>query len=423
MTSGEAFQIVVLLILLIFSAFFSASETAIFSLNYLEREKLSSFLLRRKHRGKRYEKFAGLLMDSPDKVLITILTGNMIVNIFASSLSEAIGDEYFRLSSPIYTIIIMSGILLVLGEMTPKNIAVKNSLPFSKFASLFLYYFHLLLYPVTVFLNVVKDFFLSLFPVVEENEEKKKIALIRSAVSIGFSEGIISDYELKLLESFVSFRDETASDVMLPRNMIKGIEILTPVNDVLKILEREEDFRGFSLIPVYRNDLDHIAGYIDVKDLIGLKLGLERVDSLSSLIKPVHPVPESKKLIDLMREMKALDTGMSLIVDEYGGSAGIVTFQSLVKSIFDYFYSMEDKKITKVDDYTFVVPGDTMISYINKLCNSDMHSESKTIAGFIMEQTGNIPGKGTVIRFENFEIEIEDVSKNKINSVIIRKVN
>ncbi len=423
MTGEDTIQIIVLFILLVFSAFFSASETAIFSLNYIEREKLSTFLLKKRGTKGRYEKFAGLLMQSPDKILITILTGNMIVNIFASSVSEIIGYNFFKFPSPIYTIVIMSGILLVLGEMTPKNIAVRNSLAFSKFASRVLYYFHILLYPVTVFLNLVKDFFLSLFPVVEENEDRKKIALIKSAVSIGFSEGIINDYELKLLESFVSFRDETASDVMLPRNMIKGLEISTPISSVLKVLEKNRDFRDFSLIPIYRNDLDHIAGYIDVKDLIGLKLGVENIQSISELIRPVHPVPESKKLIDLMREMKALDTGMSLIVDEYGGSAGIVTFQSLVKSIFDYFYSMEDKKITRIDERTFIVPGDTMLSYINKLLDSDLHSENKTIAGFIMEQTGNIPDKGAVIRFKNLEIEIKDVLKNRINSVIIRRIN
>ncbi len=418
MLDGETLRILILFILLVFSSFFSASETAIFSLNYLEREKLNFFL-----REKRRVKFANLVMKFPDRLLVTILTGNMIVNMFASSISEAIGEEFFKFSSPIYTIIVMSVILLLLGEMTPKNLAVRNSLAFSKFSSLILSYFHVLLFPVTFFLNVVKDYFISLFPVTEKKEEqKRKVALIKSAVSIGFSEGIISDYELRLLESFVSFRDEDASDVMLPRNMIIGIEISTDLNEIIETLEHDTHFRDFSLIPIYRHDLDHIAGYIDVKDLVGIKLGLEKVDSIYSLLKPVHPVPESKKLIDLMREMKSLDCGMALIVDEYGGTAGIVTFQSLVRSIFDYFYSMEDKKVERVDESTFIIPGDAMVSYINRIWDLNLKSESRTIAGFIMEQTGSIPVTGSVIRIENIEIIVKEASESKIKSVIIKRL-
>ncbi len=416
MELSELPNILIFLVLLALSAFFSGTETAFFSLTEIEREKLKSM-----GREKAFRALMALIFSTPEKLLITILTGNMIVNIFASSLSETISKEIFQFKSDIYTIGGMTLILLVFGEMTPKNIAVRKSMNFAKFSGSILYYFYVILYPITFLLYEIKESFLSLFPVGIARDKQKKISLVKSAVSIGYNEGVINDYESRLLETFISMRNEIAADVMLPRNMIVGIDIETPMVEILAGFKKRGEDEKYSLYPVFRKDLDHIAGYVDVKDFIGFKLGFEREAQLHDLIRPVLPVPESKNIAELMKEMREKDTGMALIVDEYGGTAGIITSEHLIRKIFQYFYSRGEERIREYGRGTFLVRGNTPLEMFNEFFGLEVKGEGKTVAGLVLRIFDDIPEEGDRMDLDDLEIIVHRVKGHRIEEVIVRR--
>ncbi|MCD6121860.1 MAG: HlyC/CorC family transporter [Spirochaetales bacterium] len=404
-------QTLILIILLIMSAFFSGSETAFFSLNYVEREKLS------KNTSIRLRRFIRHMLNSSDEMLITILTGNMLVNIFASSLSETLGSELLQINSDIITIAVMTVVLLLFGEMSPKNLAVQNSLAFSRFALKILYYIYILLYPITKSLNIVKELFLSVFPKQEVQTTGKKAAILRSAIQIGLREKVISDYEYKILDSFIDFRNEFAEDVMIPRNQIFGFDIKTDISDMLSKLQKLPNSHKYSLIPAYRGDLDHIAGYIDVKELIDWKINSGNSRTLFDYIKPVHPVPETKLLSELVKEMRSLNIGMALIVDEYGGTAGVITFQNLIEDLFDYFYHEKNGLIREIAKNKYRIAGECQIKDVEQLIKIELASESKTLAGFILEKLGEIPRINDSVEIENILFRVLRMKNNRILEV------
>ena len=408
-------RIIIFVVLLLFSAFFSGTETALFSLNDLERENL------KKTPDKKLKRFIRHILSSPNEILITILTGNMFVNLFASSLSEKLGEEIFNFESDIYTIIIMTVILLIIGEMTPKNIAVRHALSYSRRASIPIYYIHKLLTPLRIVLFKIKRMVLSLYPDKQIQDIDRRETIIRSALSFGYKNGILDHFELDLFVSFLDFRKKTAEDVMIPRTDIRGIDMSAGIEQVLTDLTelKNEDFN--SLVPIYRSDIDHLSGYIDVKDLIPAKLGISRDNSLNQILKPIHPVPHSKNLAELMKEMKTLNIGMSLVVDEYGGTAGIITFKKLVEYLLSHFYTTNQDLVVETQKNRFRAPGNLDLTTINELFKVNVESDSRTIAGMLIEKLGEIPAKGESIKINGFLIVVTKATRNRIVEVEIRR--
>ena len=404
-------QLVSLAVLLIVSAFFSGSETALFSLNYIERRKLDN------NASPRLKIFIKKILKSPDEILITILTGNMLANIFASSVSEILGFELLHFETAVFTILIMTVVLLLFGEMTPKNLAVQNSLSFARFSVKILYYIYFLLFPLTKLLNIIKETFLSLFAENEKAEISKKVSLLRSAIKIGLREHVISEYEYKLLDSFIDFRDEYAENVMIPRNQIVGFDVRTDIETMLAGLTEISGSAKYSLIPIYRGDLDHIAGYIDIKDLIGWRIKSDSPKLLSNYIKPVHPVPETKMLSELVQEMRSLNTEMALIVDEYGGTAGIITFQNLIEDLFDYFYNDKNKQIRRISENKYFIAGSYQLKELEEFLKTEFDSNSKTISGFIMENLGAVPCNNDVVELGDFVFRVVKMDGNRVEEV------
>ena len=266
-------------------------------------------------------------------------------------------------------------------------------------------------------MNIVKEIFLSLFPEHEEYKKGKKAAILPSAIKIGFRESVISEYEYKILDSFIDFRNEFAEDVMIPRNQIFGFDIKKDIPKMLSMLQKLSKSGKYSLIPVYRGDLDHIAGYIDVKDLIDWKINSKNSRSLFDYIKPVHPVPETKLLSELVNEMRSLNVGMALIVDEYGGTAGIITFQNLIEDLFDYFYHEKNGLIRMVSKNKYRIAGEYQIRDVKEFLGIEFSSESKTLAGFIMEKLGEIPRVNDSVEIENILFRVLKMKGNRILEV------
>jgi putative hemolysin len=400
----------ILAILIILSGFFSGSETAIFSLTTLEREKL-----RRTTKG-RSARFLKLITEKPDDLLITILTGNMIVNMFATVLYDRlVGDVVFIQNETIAffsPIVSMTLILLLCGDLLPKSYAVRNPIPGVRLIAAPLSVIHILLFPIRIVLGRIKSLLTLRFP--EEADERD---LINATIEIGHKEGIINQLEYNIFESFFSFNTLTAQEVMLPRAAISGIEIATPIETVLVHCEQAERDAAHSLLLVYKENIDHPLGYIEIKDLVPFRYHLAGDKTLEDLLQPLHPVPQAKKLSQLLREMKEENTGMALVVDEYGGTAGVLTFKHLVESILSYFYASEEERIKKTGGNTYIVPGNLEVKTLLETLNLRYETESRTVGGLVLEELGEIPQEGADVTINNIRFTVVKMQQNRIHTL------
>jgi putative hemolysin len=410
-------QAILLLILLLFSAYFSGSETAFFSLSYFEQDTL-----KRTTHSPRRRRILKLILENPDGILITILTGNMLVNVAASSLAERLGRSLFPLSSELLSIAAMTLLLLLVGEMTPKNLAVRKPLSFARASSLPLYGFYRLLSPLRLLLQGLNQKIGSLLKVQGPSREETQRRIILSAVQIGFKEGILHPSELHMTESFFAFRNKSADDVMVPRAQVNGIEATTSVSRLLDAIGKAGRREQSSLIPVYAQDQDHFIGYLDVKDLLPYRLGGGRKVSQQEILRPFISVPASKNCAQLLVEMRETRREMALVIDEYGGTAGIVTFQDLVEELLGYFYPEEEETVSKLGSDHYRVAGSLELDTLAELFGLSLPAESRTVAGLIMERLGEIPAAGRTLRIEGLELQVVKADRNRILAVEARRV-
>jgi CBS domain containing-hemolysin-like protein len=409
MTIELILQYLILLILIVLSGFFSGSETAFFSLNHLEKDKLKS-----RSKGK-IKNFVNNILNNPDEFLITILTGNMFVNFLFASILDNLFETYIFVNAWLYSIIAGTMLILIFGEMTPKNIAIRHSLAFNNFAFPLLRVMHLVIKPVRVVLRRIEQSITTRISRRLKKEEDIHV-LIRSALQMGLKKGILHHSELTTIESFFQFREKNAEDVMLPRTEINGISVDLSIDEI-----KSNDFKKnkTNIIPVFKKNMDYIIGYIKIDDILPFKYGLHSGNKISQIIKPILPVPETKNLLELMKEMINSKKEMAVIVDEYGGTAGIVTFSHLVKNFLDFFYP-ENDYIRKIKD-KYILTGQMEIEKLSEIFNVDFNSESRTLGGLIIENMEEIPIPGKKIKINNIVFTVRKVVKNRISEVEARK--
>ncbi|MQY76034.1 MAG: DUF21 domain-containing protein [Spirochaeta sp.] len=407
-------KIIILSLLLICSAFFSGSETAFFSLSRLEKDSL------KKRSSSLLKKILARITSAPDALLITILTGNMLVNVFASTLAEIMGDRLFRHKSELLSIISMTLIILFFGEMTPKNLAVRHSLAFTRFSALPIYCLHILFAPARWVFHGISDWIISLFPDESSPKKEKKDTLILSAVQQGFRRGILNSSELSLFESFFSFKEKLASDVMVPRTALKGANINSTTGDLLQGLIRGDLPLIGSYIISYEKDMDHLEGYIDMRDLLNFKYGLKEQAGLKEIVKPLYTIPESKDLPDLMTEMRNMNAEIAQVVDEYGGTAGIITFQIMVESLLGHFYRDEKDGIKEIEEHRYIISANMEIEALERLFDIELQADVRTVAGLIFLELGEIPEEGKRIEYGKLEFTILSIARNKILEVEVK---
>ncbi|MFP4384952.1 MAG: hemolysin family protein [Spirochaetia bacterium] len=408
-------QIGILVILLTFSAFFSGTETAFFSLNGLERESL-----RKNSKGKK-QGFIQLLFTNPDQVLITILTGNMLVNVFATTFSDVVGAELVGKGSELFTILIMTPLLLIFGEMTPKNIAIRHSMSFAAFSSSPAGVIHRLLLPITFVLGKIRHVFLS-----KQHQNGDELGIknsaVLSAIRMGYQSGKIQESELNLLESFFDFRLKTAKDVMIPRIETFGVDINSPLEELFvrpNIMKKSQ--RPYVI--VYKGDIDNIIGYINRKELLTRKLsGQTERSGYHDHLKQVHMTPEKKPVMDLLAEMREIESEIAVVIDEYGGTAGIINYQIIVEYLFEDFFPASERSIIPIEKDTYLAPGSLETNSLNEYFGSALESESRTLGGFIIDQLGTFPENGYILTHQDYEFTVISIEKNRIKKVRIRRL-
>ena len=404
-----------LVTLLLLSAYFSGSEAAFFSLSALEQDSL------KRRSGGRLSTILSRIFSSPDDILITLLTGNMFVNVFASALAEAIGERIFPYESELFSIISMTVLLLIFGEMAPKNLAVRNAQGFCRFSAVPLHYLYVLLSPLRWFFNLFNRLVNILIPHRDTEAAELKHSIIRSAVQIGYKEGILDRSELDLVESFCDFREKQAEEVMSPRTEITGIDVNRRVSELIRDSRTMDQACRAALLPAYDQDLDHLVGYIAFRDLLPYKYGFKADARLVEITKSSISVPATKNCADLLAEMRESNCEMAVVIDEYGGTAGVVTFHDLIEQLLGYFYPSGDSLIDELPEGGFRIAGQLKVEELSEILGQDIISESHTVAGLITDTLGEIPNVGTRVLIGGIQFTVKRISRTRILEVEVRR--
>lgn len=414
-----ALELLILLVCILLSAFFSATETAFTSLS---RIKVSHMVERRQPGARLVKK----LKEDPAKLLSTVLIGNNIVNIGASVLAttivlrmtEQLGWGGVGTAAGIATGV-MTFFILVFGEITPKTVAIRHAEAIAFFSAWPILIISFILMPVAIFLAAFSRPLIYLFggrmpeggPFVTEEE-------IKMLIAAGAREGVIESEEKEMISSIFEFGETRVSEVMTPRPDIKAVEDATPIEEVIKLILET----GHSRIPVYEGNIDNIIGMVYSKDL----LSCAREDALRNYMRAALFIPESKRLDDLLHQMQAARTHVAIVVDEFGVTAGIVSLEDLVEEIVgeihDEFERLE-KNFEKIEENVYLVDGKLSISDLNReLMLSLPEEDYDTVAGFVMGQLGKVPSVGDVMKYDNIEISVEKVSKRRILRLKVLKL-
>jgi CBS domain containing-hemolysin-like protein len=410
-------QVGLFAVLLLASAFFSGSETAFFSLDSLEKDALRS-----RTEGRR-RKLVQLLFAYPDEVLVTILTGNMFVNIFATSISEALGARIFAESAEIISIAAMTVILLLVGEMTPKNFAIRHALGFSGFAARILTVLHPVLRPVVAPLGAIRRLLLSAYPGSRGPDSEARNLAVLSAIRMGFESNTIDRSELALLERFFRFREKTAADVMVPRVDVISADASDTLAEVLDLLRTHDAEADSRLIPVSRGDLDHIAGYVKRVDLVPYRLRDDLGERVSRIVREAHAVPASKPLRELAAEMAERDAELAIVVDEYGGTLGVISYDAMVDYLFDEFRPPEARAVQASPDGSYRIAGTVEIVDLEEILGVELEAESRTVGGMIAERLGELPKTGVHVQSGGYVFTVLETDGHRVVRVEARPVS
>jgi gliding motility-associated protein GldE len=405
--------LVVLIILLFISALMSGSEVAFFSLRPEDIEKL-------KANKSRKAAMVLKLCDSPDTLLSTILVANNTVNIAAVLLAAFISSLLFDFSGNpllglILEVLVITFIILLFGEVIPKMFATRKQLPLSLFMAYPMAFLIKFFKPVTSLL-----IFSASFVKKRTGHRQSKISMDNLSEALDLASDNINEDE-KILKGIVNFGNINVSEIMCPRIDVTAINIQSGFNRVKSTIIES----GFSRIPVYAGTFDSVKGILYAKDILQY---INNPDTFKwqSLMRPVHFVPETKKINELLKEFQIKKIHMAVVIDEYGGTSGIITLEDVLEEIVGEITDESDEDETmfrQIDDKTYVFEGKILLNDFFKIINveddpfEDVRGESETLAGLILELRGEIPQKGQVITYRNFEFIIESADKRRIKEI------
>ncbi len=416
-------QIFVLFILIALNAFFAATEIAFISLNDAKIEKQAK-------QGEKKAKQINEMIKEPSKFLATIQIGITLAGFLSSAFaSEAFADKLapimqqmipiglgvWKSISIILITIILSYFTLVFGELVPKRIAMKNAEKVANFSIGIIKVISIITAPFVKFLTFSTNVVSSLFGVKENEEETVTEEEIRMMVEVGEEKGTIEEQEKELINNVFEFNDKTVSEIMTHRTDIYALDIKDNIEDILTELDEYK----YSRIPIYEDSIDEIRGVLYIKDLFKYLNNKEKV-GIKDIMREAYFVPQYKMIDDLFKELQKNKKQLAIVVDEYGGTAGIVTMEDileeLVGNIFDEYDDIENE-FEKIDENTFRISGSVSISELKKILKVDVpEGEYDTLSGYLIELLGRIPEdeEKPVIETQNVTYKIEEYEDKRI---------
>ncbi len=406
--------IAAIILLLAGSAFFSGSETALFSLTPGKREELKT------SRSRASRRIDSLLSD-PGRLLGTLLLGNLVVNTASSSIFTLALLVLARRSGASEALllgaggIVMTVVLLIFGEVTPKVLANRNPGYFAPLIAGPVQAARLVLLPFTTLLMKVSR---RLTPKQHEPADLSDDEL-HTMIEVGKQRGVIFGSEEEILANLVGLEQRTVSEVMTPRIDIVAVPDSMTVRETIAACRNA----GFSRVPVYRDTIDHVSGTVYAKDLLGAP---DANAPVCSLCRPAFFVPEVKHLPPLLDELRRKGSHIAVVVDEFGQTSGLVTLEDLLEAVFgeivDEHDVAEELPYSKLDEHSYLVDGEIDLATLNRLFRRAFTGLGhERLSAFVQDKLGRLPTEGDTITHRNLEITVKETAGPKLEKVLIRK--
>ena len=413
-TASIAVSLIVILILLCCSALVSGSEVAYFSLSPAEKQKIA---------GRSTKKNIYLLknLESPEQLLATILVANNFVNVGVVILSSFTLDRLVNFTQEpvlgfVFQVIIISFVILLVGEIIPKVYTTKHALKFARFISMPLFYLIKILKPFNSLLIMSMSFVNK-----RNHSNNQHISVDQLSQALELTSQYESKEDKEILKGIVRFGNKSVADIMHSRVDVVAADIKDSYVKILNMITET----GFSRIPVYSDTFDNIKGILYIKDILP-HVHKGATFRWQSLIRPPFYVPETKKIDDLLEEFQKSKVHMAIVVDEYGGSSGIVTLEDILEEIVGEItdeFDEEEIFFTKISENIYLFDGKTLLEDFHKTLGSEdslfdeIKGEADTLAGLILELKGEIPVKNDTINCKNFVFTIDSVDNRRIKKI------
>lgn len=434
MDSSLWMQIFFILFLVFINAFFAASEIAILS---VRQSKLKVLIEKDNESANIISKY----LEEPSKLLATIQIGITLAGFFASALSAKtlvvyfetllkktniiILNEFADIISFIIITIIIAYITLVLGELVPKRMALQKSDRIALFVAKPMALISKITYPAVKLLTNTTNLIVKILGgSIKYDSQQITEEEIRLMINVGEEKGVIQETETIMINSIFEFDDTIVKEVMTPRTDMVVVSIEADIEEILNVIVEEH----FSRIPVYMDTIDNIIGILYIKDLFGIiKKDGELEVSLKDIIREANYVSEYKKIDELFRDMQKSKNHIAIVIDEYGGTAGLITIEDLLEEIVGNIFDEYDDEVLefeKINENTYLVSGMLSLDEINDIMDTDIPEEElefDTISGMVLGLSGKMPEVGDEVEFDGINFRIEEVEDKRITRIRITK--
>ena len=405
-------QITILVALLFFSAFFSMSETALMSMSKI----------RVRHLVENHVKHAKLtqdLLDHPNQLLGTILVGNNLVNIAASAIATSIAIYFWDNKGVGIATFLMTLLILIFGEITPKNIAIDYTEEIVLFIAPIMNVFVKIFSPVVWVLTNFTNGLLHLFGL--NKQEKKPLITeeeLKTIVEVSSQEGVLESDEKEIIDNIFEYSDMRVKDIMIQRMDIVAVDVSATYEEVVAAFGEKQ----FSRIPVYEDTIDNIVGVLYAKDLFFIPVEKIKQFDIKKYMREPFYTYEFIKISDFFRRMQGDRIHIAIVLDEYGGVAGIITMEDIIESILgdinDEYDPQDEEDIVCIKEGEYLVNGSVRLEDLNEEIGTHFESEDfESIGGFILGILGRIPRTGEIINYESIRFVIEKVDKSRIMKI------
>ena len=410
--SGDsiAIRLVVIIILLGLSAFFSSSETALTTVNKIRIRNLAES-------GNQSAVWVMKLGEDQGRMLSAILIGNNVVNLSASSMLTVLATEVFGSRAAGAATGILTLLILIFGEITPKTIATleaeKNALRFGHI----IYVLMVLMTPVIVAVNWMSFGVLKALNVdPSKRGDDMTEDELRTIVEVGHEKGVIESEEKEMINNVFDLGDSVATDIMVPRIDMTFININAGFDELLQVFREER----YTRLPVYEETTDNVVGIINIKDMLLIE-DREHFSIADHLRQPLYTF-ESKKLSELMVEMRQTSNNIVIVLDEYGATAGLITLEDILEEIVgdirDEYDEDEEDELIQLSDGQYLVEGAMKLDDLNHKLNLELTSEDyDSVGGWVIDRLEHLPAQGEEVEWEGVRLVVEQVEKNRIDKV------
>ncbi len=414
MHQADLIQLIVLIVLIVLSGYFSSSETALNSVNRITLKSMADS-------GDKHAALTLKILDDYSKMLSAILIGNNVVNLSASALATSLIIRVFGESMVSVGTAVLTILIILFGEITPKNAAKTNALQISMKNAPVIQFLMVVLTPVIFVVDHLSFWLMKLTGTDPNAKQKLTESELKTYVEVGQEDGAIEGREKKIIYNVFDFGDAVAKDIMVPRIDMSCVPDDAGYSDVMAVFRMEM----FTRIPVYEKDNpDKIIGHLNIKDFVGLsdpsRFNLRR------MLHSSYFTYEYKKTADLLKEMQQHSFGVAFVLDEYGNTVGMITLEDLVEEIVgdirDEYDEDEKSLLRKYDDKTYLADGSMKLIDLNDALGCDFSSEDyDSIGGLIIEKLERIPQDGESVTLDDGTIlQAKGIRRNRIMKVLIR---